>query len=142
MGTIVGRSEQKFCSSEQVLPFKQGEATMSNQPTNETTSATDTPGNHLDDAGRTSSRRQVLQSGAGFVTGGAAMQVSATSTVFAQSAGAADGELARLQTRRRLLINGGIVLTLDRRVGDFAQADVLIEDGKIREVRPDIAVSA
>ena len=30
---------------------------------------------------------------------------------------------------------------LDPRVGDFAQADVLIEDGKIREVRPNIAVS-
>ncbi|HEY3643683.1 MAG TPA: amidohydrolase family protein, partial [Xanthobacteraceae bacterium] len=30
----------------------------------------------------------------------------------------------------------------DRRIGDFAQADVLIEDGKIREVRPNIAVSA
>ena len=34
-----------------------------------------------------------------------------------------------------------MVLTLDRQVGDFAQADVLIEDGKIREVRPNIAVS-
>ena len=33
------------------------------------------------------------------------------------------------------------MLTLDRQIGDFAQADVLIEDGKIREVRPNIAVS-
>src|SRR5262249_45747689 len=41
--------------------------------------------------------------------------------------------------RRRVLIKGGIVLTLDRSVGDFAKADVLIEDGKIREIRPDIA---
>jgi cytosine/adenosine deaminase-related metal-dependent hydrolase len=47
-----------------------------------------------------------------------------------------------LQTQRRILIKGGVVLTLDRRIGDFAQADVLIEDGKIREVRPNIAVSA
>jgi hypothetical protein len=31
---------------------------------------------------------------------------------------------------------------LDRAVGDFAQADVLIEDGKIREVRPNIAADA
>ena len=30
---------------------------------------------------------------------------------------------------------------MDRQLGDFAKADVLIEDGKIREVRPDIAVS-
>ncbi len=33
------------------------------------------------------------------------------------------------------------MLTLDRQVGDFAQADVLIEDGKIREVRPNIAIT-
>ena len=32
-----------------------------------------------------------------------------------------------------------MVLTLDRKVGDFAEADVLIEDGKIREIRPNIA---
>jgi hypothetical protein len=42
---------------------------------------------------------------------------------------------------RRLLLKGGIVLTLDRSVGDFDQADVLIEDGKIktvaRTVQPD-----
>ena len=43
--------------------------------------------------------------------------------------------------RRAMLIKGGVVLSLDRQVGDFARADVLIEDGKIREVRPDIAVS-
>ena len=34
-----------------------------------------------------------------------------------------------------------MVLSLDARVGDFAQADVLIEDGRIREVRPAIALS-
>jgi cytosine/adenosine deaminase-related metal-dependent hydrolase len=50
-------------------------------------------------------------------------------------------ELVRLQGQRRILLKGGVVLTLDRQVGDFAQADVLIEDGKIREVRPDIAIT-
>jgi cytosine/adenosine deaminase-related metal-dependent hydrolase len=30
---------------------------------------------------------------------------------------------------------------MDSRVGDFAEADVLIEDGKIREVRPNVTVS-
>ena len=49
----------------------------------------------------------------------------------------ADAELTRLQSQRRILLKGGVVLTLDRQVGDFAQADVLIEDGKIREVRPE-----
>ena len=52
-----------------------------------------------------------------------------------------DPELSRLQSQRRIVLKGGIVLTLDRQVGDFAQADLLIEDGKIREIRPNIAVS-
>ena len=47
-----------------------------------------------------------------------------------------------MQGQRRVLIKGGVVLSLDRQVGDFALADVLIEDGKIREVRPNIAVAA
>ena len=33
------------------------------------------------------------------------------------------------------------MLTMDPQIGHFANADVLIEDGKIREVRPGIAVS-
>jgi cytosine/adenosine deaminase-related metal-dependent hydrolase len=52
-----------------------------------------------------------------------------------------DRLLAQVQGQRRLVLKGGVVLTLDRRIGDFARADVLIEDGKIREVRPDISVT-
>src|SRR5262249_60694289 len=37
---------------------------------------------------------------------------------------------------RPSLIKGGCVLTLDRTVGDFEQADVLIEGGKISAGRP------
>jgi cytosine/adenosine deaminase-related metal-dependent hydrolase len=59
----------------------------------------------------------------------------------AAPAAATDPELSRLLTRPRILIKGGVVLTLDRQIGDFARADVLIEDGKIREVRPNIAVA-
>ncbi|HEX2153001.1 MAG TPA: amidohydrolase family protein [Acidimicrobiia bacterium] len=40
----------------------------------------------------------------------------------------------------RKLIRGGTVLTLDRQVGDFLSADVLIEDDRILEIRPDVAV--
>jgi 5-methylthioadenosine/S-adenosylhomocysteine deaminase len=74
------------------------------------------------------------------VAGGAVAPGSA----IAQGVGVmdADPKLRRLQTQRRILIKGGVVLTLDRRIGDFAHADVLIEDGKIREVRPNIAVPA
>jgi cytosine/adenosine deaminase-related metal-dependent hydrolase len=89
-----------------------------------------------------SSRRAFLMAGAGLAAGGAVAQLPAGSSL-AQGVGAADAdaELRRLQGQRRILIKGGVVLTLDRRIGDFAQADVLIEDGKIREVRPNIAAS-
>jgi 5-methylthioadenosine/S-adenosylhomocysteine deaminase len=86
-----------------------------------------------------SSRRAFLKAGAA----GAVAQIPLGSAL-AQGVGAtdADAELRRLQAQRRILLKGGVVMSLDRRIGDFAQADVLIEDGKIREVRPNIAVSA
>src|SRR5262249_40257663 len=77
------------------------------------------------------SRRSFLKSSAALATGGAAAQML-PSDAFAQSPGAADAELARVQGERRILLKGGIALSLDRQVGDFAQADVLIEGGKIR----------
>jgi len=63
---------------------------------------------------------------------------------LAQDAGATqpDAELTRLQRQHRILLKGGVVLTLDRQVGDFAQADVLIEDGKISAAKPNIEASA
>src|SRR5947208_2298484 len=81
-----------------------------------------------------SSRRRILKAGAALIA-----VVSATQTRSASAQ--ADADLARLQGARRILFKGGTVLTLDRQVGDFAQADVLIEDGKIREIRPNIEVS-
>jgi 5-methylthioadenosine/S-adenosylhomocysteine deaminase len=86
----------------------------------------------------TTSRRNFLKAGAGLAAGGA-VPFGLPGRAAAQ--GAADPELDRLQRGRRILLRGGVVLTLDRQLGDFARADVLIEDGKIREVRPDIAVS-
>jgi 5-methylthioadenosine/S-adenosylhomocysteine deaminase len=91
--------------------------------------------NHPDDE---TSRRSFLTSGISLATGAGLTQLS-TSEAAAQGAG--DTELARVQRQRRILLRGGVVLSLDRQVGDFAQADVLIEDGKIREVRPNITAS-
>jgi 5-methylthioadenosine/S-adenosylhomocysteine deaminase len=82
------------------------------------------------------SRRRFLQGGAALAVGAAIPLLPTTS--IAQNA---DPELARLVGARRALLRGGVVLTLDRQLGDFAQADILIEDGKIREVHPAIAVS-
>src|SRR5215813_7523160 len=82
------------------------------------------------------SRRHFLQASAGLATLGASLPAF-SSAARAQG----DAELTRLLAARRVLLKGGIVLSLDRAVGDFAQADVLIEDGKISAVRPNIAVT-
>jgi 5-methylthioadenosine/S-adenosylhomocysteine deaminase len=86
------------------------------------------------------SRRRVLRSGGAIAAFGLAAQ-AAPDAAMGQNAGAPDAELAHLQAQRRILIKGGLVLTMDRQIGDFAQADILIEDGKIRAMRPEIAVS-
>ncbi len=78
------------------------------------------------------SRRAFLKAGA----------VAAAAPFPASAQTPADPQLARLKAARRVVLRGGVVLTLDRQIGDFVRADVLIEDGKIREVRPDIQVSA
>ena len=43
---------------------------------------------------------------------------------------------------RRVLIKGGVVLTMDPAIGDFEQADVLIDGSRIVMVRPNIRASA
>lgn len=42
---------------------------------------------------------------------------------------------------QRLLIRGGTVITIDPNLGDFDRADVLVEDGKIVAVGPDLQVT-
>ena len=84
-----------------------------------------------------SSRRDFLKSSGGVVAAGAALP-SLAGTALAQTG---DPLLARVQGSQRILLKGGIVLTLDRSIGDFASADVLIENGKIRDVRPNIAAA-
>jgi 5-methylthioadenosine/S-adenosylhomocysteine deaminase len=91
-----------------------------------------------DSAAASPSRRALLKSGAAAVAGATVAPLFPAAS-FAQRA--SDGTLARLLGERRILLKGGVVLTLDRQIGDFAHADVLIEDGKIREIRPDIAIT-
>ena len=82
--------------------------------------------------GTMASRRALLKAGAGLAAGAA---------IPAAALAQGDAELGHVQSQRRILIRGGVVLTMDRQVGDFAKADVLIEDGKIHEIRPDIVAS-
>ena len=91
-------------------------------------------------AGGDTPRRTFLTASAGVVAAGVATQMLPSRTL-AQGAGAGDAELRQVQGARRILLRGGVVLTLDQQVGDFPQADVLIADGKIRDVRPSIPAS-
>jgi 5-methylthioadenosine/S-adenosylhomocysteine deaminase len=49
---------------------------------------------------------------------------------------------APLPTRGRLLLKDGVVLTMDPSIGDFERADVLIDGGRIVDVRPGIEADA
>jgi cytosine/adenosine deaminase-related metal-dependent hydrolase len=55
---------------------------------------------------------------------------------------AAQPQAASSSSARRLLLKGGCVLSLDRRIGDFDAADVLIEGTRIVDVRPGIDAAA
>ena len=59
-------------------------------------------------------------------------------TALAPAALAAETASGRAVNNPRILLRGGIVLTLDDAIGDFTQADVLIEQGKIAAVAPRI----
>ncbi|RPH61383.1 MAG: hypothetical protein EHM89_07345 [Acidobacteria bacterium] len=44
-------------------------------------------------------------------------------------------------SKRRILLRGGVVLTLDSKVGDFEKADVLIDGKKIAQVAPNVSAA-
>jgi hypothetical protein len=103
-------------------------------PCNDNPTATpDACGHDLAASGNdTASRREFLRTSAGLAAGVAAAPMLSASALAQGGAADADAELVRVQGQRRILLRGGVVLSLDRQVGDFAQADVLIEDGKTR----------
>jgi 5-methylthioadenosine/S-adenosylhomocysteine deaminase len=88
---------------------------------------------HIDIKG---SRRAFLRAGAGLAAGAVL-----PATASAQGGQGTDPELARLRSQRRILLKGGVVLTMDSQISHYAKADVLIENGEIREVRSDIEAS-
>ena len=97
-----------------------------------------------------SSRRKFLTTGAG-----ATLATIASITSAASAGPASTRQLDGLRTatpadlqnlvgdgrKRRILLRGGIVLSLDPKVGDFEKADVLIDGKVIVNVAPDISAT-
>jgi 5-methylthioadenosine/S-adenosylhomocysteine deaminase len=73
------------------------------------------------------------------------LMAGAASGVAQQNPGGAAtlDRLVRSQAdpNRRILLQGGVVLSLDPKVGDFEKADVLIEGSKIAAVGPNLAAA-
>ena len=85
---------------------------------------------------------RIEQSRRDFLNTGSAV-LAAAATWSCSSSADAQGRGAAAQTgARRTLIKGGLVLSLDAKVGDFEAADVLIEGTRIAEVRPNITATA
>jgi 5-methylthioadenosine/S-adenosylhomocysteine deaminase len=78
------------------------------------------------------SRRSFLTAGVALAAGAAPAQQSSNDA----------GTLDRLKRAQRIVLQGGIVLTLDPKLGDFEKADVLIEGKKIVAVGPNLGASA
>jgi 5-methylthioadenosine/S-adenosylhomocysteine deaminase len=80
------------------------------------------------------SRREFLGSGAA--------GLMASAATGAALAGCATGAPSAGVPGERILLKGGVVLTMDPTLGDFERADVLIEGGKIAAVGPNLQAAA
>ncbi len=89
------------------------------------------------------SRREFLTATAATAAATAAGLAAASCAPTQTGAGAAASsppqDLVGDARKRRILLRGGVVLTLDPKVGDFENADVLIDGMRIADVRPGIA---
>ena len=85
-------------------------------------------------------RRGFLKESLGLIAGAAGAQVL-PSGVAAQPASANAATLERLTKAdgRPIVLRNGMVLSMDRQVGDFERADVLIQGPKIVSVGPNLA---
>ncbi len=85
------------------------------------------------------SRRGFLK---GSLAGGAAAAAGLLPQIGDAQARGGDPSIDRLQKARRILLKGGVVMSLDPAVGDFEKADVLIEGKKISAIAPDLSSAA
>jgi 5-methylthioadenosine/S-adenosylhomocysteine deaminase len=102
--------------------------------------ATHEPDADLSRDGGMSRRHFLTSSAAGLVAGAIATGTLAGTALAADRKGKGPGPAGI--RGGRILLKGGCVLSLDPNVGDFEQADVLIEGSKIVAVRPNIQASA
>src|SRR5262245_31099973 len=96
-------------------------------------------------------RRDFIRTGASGLAGAALAAAGCSRTAESQNTGpignlrsATPADLENLVgngRKRRILLRGGVVLTLDSKTGDFEKADVLIDGKMIAEVAPNISVS-
>ena len=95
-------------------------------------------GETLSGSNHASRRRFLKSSTAGLVAGALASGAALPGSLAAQNEAALAGSGAN---GRRVLLQGGIVLSMDPQVGDFERADVLIEGAKIAAVGPNLSAS-
>ena len=89
--------------------------------------------------GEISRRRFLKSSTAGLVAGAIATGTALHGKLLAQSDVVPAGSGS---SGRRILLKGGMVLSMDAKVGDFEKADVLIEGKKIVAVGPNLKATA
>lgn len=70
--------------------------------------------------------------------GAASLNLSAARTNDTKTGNAGDAPADSGRPGRRYVIRGGAVMSMDPKVGDFAQADVLVEGNKILAVGPNL----
>src|SRR3989441_1590558 len=93
------------------------------------------------------SRRDFLIKAGAAGLASTAVGLAGTSIASGQLAGLRSATPRDLQNlvgdgrRRRILLRGGVVLSLDPRVGDFEKADVLIDGKTIAQIAPNISAA-
>ena len=90
----------------------------------------------------TPSRRGLIAGGAGLIAGGTVQLLAGEAAAAAATATLDRLKRAEREPGHRLLLKGGVVLTLDAQVGDFANGDVLIEGKKILAVGRNLSTAA
>src|SRR5688500_4908739 len=95
-----------------------------------------------DGAGTVPSRRDFIKTGAAGLAGSTiAMAACRTgsATTGPRAVGEGQGPLVGDGRKRRILLRGGVVLTFDPKVGDFENADVLIDGKTIAQIGPNLS---